>query len=335
MTVGSLFSGVGGLDLGLARAGWRHAWFCEADAWRRSILSQHWPGVPIHEDVHDVGYAPVDDGRPGRDARPPRARLDLICGGFPCQDVSVAGRRKGLAGDRSGLWHQFARVVDAFRPRAVLVENVPGLLSSNGGRDMGVILDALAGLGYGLAWRVLDAQHFGVPQRRRRVFLLALPDGHPGAIRAGEILAISDGGSGDTAAGPGAGAGDPPGPTRSPNGGRVARGTPLVAGTIRASPGGVDDNYARLRHIVAHTLTRTCSAAGGHAPDEANYVPGPIGVRRLTPRECERLMGWPDDWTAPGPDTRRYAACGDGVAAPVAQWIGERLARHLQEGAAC
>lgn len=310
MTVGSLFSGVGGLDLGLARAGWRHAWFCEADAWRRSILSQHWPGVPIHEDVHDVGYAPVDDGRAGRDARPPRARLDLICGGFPCQDVSVAGRRKGLAGDRSGLWHQFARVVDAFRPRAVLVENVPGLLSSNGGRDMGVVLDALAGIGYGVAWRVLDAQHFGVPQRRRRVFLLALPDGHPGAIRAAEILAISDGGSGDTAAGPGAGAGDPPGPTRSPNGGGSGR-------------------------RVAHPLTNTGAAAGGHAPDTATYLPSRAGVRRLTPRECERLMGWPDDWTTPGPDTRRYAACGDGVAAPVAQWIGERLARHLQEGAAC
>jgi len=192
---------------------------------------------------------------------------------------------------------------------------------------MGVILDALAGLGYGVAWRVLDAQHFGVPQRRRRVFLLALPAGHSGAIRAGEILDITGRGGGGDPAGAGAAAGDPPGPTRRADRGRVShtltrgstasgdgagRSVPIIAGTLDRREGGADDNDARAHHLV----------------------PSTVGVRRLMPVECERLMGWPDDWTTPGPDSRRYAACGDGVVAPVAQWIGERLARRLQGGAA-
>jgi DNA (cytosine-5)-methyltransferase 1 len=310
-TVGSLFSGVGGLDLGLSRAGWSHDWLCESDPWRRTILAQHFPGVTIHADVRNFGH---DAGR----GAPP----DLIAGGFPCQDVSVAGRRAGLAGERSGLWHEFHRIVAALRPRAVLVENVPGLLSSNGGVDMGVILDALANLGYGVAWRVLDAQHFGVPQRRRRVFLLALPDGRAGAHRAAEILGLPGISSGDSPQGSEAWADHTGGPSRRADGRRVAH-------TLTRRQGGADDNDARARHLVAqplaHTLTKTRASASGHAPDEANYISSGIGVRRLMPVECERLMGWPDGWTAPGSDARRYAACGDGVAAPVAEWIGRRL----------
>ena len=361
-TVGSLFSGVGGLDLGLSRAGWSHDWLCESDPWRRTILAQHFPGVTIHEDVRNFGHDAMDAG----------AHPDLIAGGFPCQDVSVAGRRAGLAGERSGLWHEFHRIVAALRPRAVLVENVPGLLSSNGGVDMGVILDALANLGYGVAWRVLDAQHFGVPQRRRRVFLLALPDGRAGAHRAAEILGLPGISSGDSPQGSEAWADHTGGPARRADDGRVdhtltrtrsvgpedtplvrtmrqgrriahtltrkhdsgddggGRGTPLVvAGSLDCRRGGADDNDARARHLVAqplaHTLTKTRASASGHAPDEANYISSGIGVRRLMPVECERLMGWPDGWTAPGSDARRYAACGDGVAAPVAEWIGRRL----------
>lgn len=120
-------------------------------------------------------------------------RIDLLAGGFPCQDLSVAGRRAGLAGDRSGLFFEFARIAETLRPRWVLVENVPGLLSSNGGRDFGVVLGTLADLGYGVAWRTLDSRFFGVPQRRRRVFILgALADGDPRAAaeRAGQVLAV-------------------------------------------------------------------------------------------------------------------------------------------------
>lgn len=194
---GSLFSGIGGMDLGLARAGFRHAFFCESDAWRRTVLAQHWPGVPIYEDVRLVGEP---EGRAAPDGRGASAHVGgweagtgLLCGGFPCQDVSVAGRRAGLAGARSGLFHEFARIAESLRPRWLLVENVPGLLSSNGGRDFGVVLGTLADIGYGVGWRIVDSRFFGVPQRRRRVFILgalAESDTRGAAERCGEILAV-------------------------------------------------------------------------------------------------------------------------------------------------
>lgn len=202
LRVGSLFSGIGGLDLGLHRAGHEHVFLCESDPWRRDVLKARFPGVPVYEDVRAVGanarggHGRGDAGiRSSRDRAEAEVseRVDLLCGGFPCQDISVAGRRRGLAGERSSLFFEFARVADALRPRWVLVENVPGLLSSNGGRDFGIVLGALAELGYGLAWRVLDSRYFGVPQRRRRVFIVgALAHSDPAAAagRAGQVLAL-------------------------------------------------------------------------------------------------------------------------------------------------
>lgn len=200
-TFGSLFSGVGGIDLGLERAGWECRWQVELDDFRRGILARHWPGVPRQTDVRLVGGGLVERGRrcatssaTGRDAAEHRlAPVDLICGGFPCQDVSVAGRRAGLAGERSGLFFEFARIAETLRPAHILIENVPGLLTSHRGRDFGLVLQTLAELGYGVAWRILDSRFFGVPQRRRRVFIVgALPGGRAGAERAGEILAVGE-----------------------------------------------------------------------------------------------------------------------------------------------
>jgi Site-specific DNA methylase len=190
------------MDLGLARAGFQHAFFCESDEWRRRVLAHHWPGVPIYRDVRDVGIEPATRAQAdasgtglgeigGVDAG--AVRVDLIAGGFPCQDVSVAGRRAGLAGAKTGLFFEFARILDAFRPGWVLLENVPGLLSSNGGRDFGIVLGTLADLGYGLGWRVLDSRFFGVPQRRRRVFIVGActnGDSRTDAERAAEVLSV-------------------------------------------------------------------------------------------------------------------------------------------------
>jgi DNA (cytosine-5)-methyltransferase 1 len=171
-----LFSGIGGLDHGLSRAGFRHAFFCESDPWRRGVLAERWPGVPIYDDVRDVGRVQSHDSGHGAHASSGRGRVrpvDFLCGGFPCQDLSVAGQRRGLqAGERSSLFFEFARVADELVPAGgyVLVENVPGLLSSQNGRDFALVLATLAELGFhDLAWRVLDSRHFGVPQRRRRV----------------------------------------------------------------------------------------------------------------------------------------------------------------------
>ncbi|HRC62622.1 MAG TPA: DNA (cytosine-5-)-methyltransferase, partial [Dehalococcoidia bacterium] len=165
LRAGSTFSGVGGLDLGLRRAGLDHAFFAELDPWRRAVLAAHWPGVDVYDDVHAVrsGAGPVD----------------VLAGGFPCQDVSIAGHRRGLAGARSGLFFEFARIAADLQPRWLLVENVPGLLTANGGRDFGCVLAELADLGYGVAWRHLDARYFGVAQRRRRVFLVGHLGGRP------------------------------------------------------------------------------------------------------------------------------------------------------------
>ena len=197
----SLCSGVGGLDEGLRRAGFRHVGFAENDAYRRAVLATRFPGVPIWHDIRAVGVEPA----PGAEKPPGRPRAgatgglhsvavpDLVAGGTPCQDLSVAGQRRGLNGDRSGLFFEYARVVGALRPRWFLWENVPGAFSSNGGRDFGVVLGTLADLGYGVAWRVLDSRFFGVPQRRRRVFVVgAVADGDPRAAagRAGEVLAV-------------------------------------------------------------------------------------------------------------------------------------------------
>lgn len=157
MTSGSLFSGIGGFDLGFQQAGIETLWQCEIDNKCQQTLATHFPHTEIYTDVRAINQ--------------PRT-VDVITGGFPCQDLSVAGRRAGLAGERSGLWFEFRRVLAESKPRWCVIENVPGLLSSNKGRDFAIVLQGLAELGYGVCWRILDAQFFGVAQRRRRVFIV-------------------------------------------------------------------------------------------------------------------------------------------------------------------
>ena len=171
MKFGSLFTGVGGFDLGFERAGMKCEWQVEFDKNCQNILRKHWSETELFDDVRTVGK---------HNLKP----VDVICGGFPCQDVSIAGKRKGLAGERSGLWHEFARIIDELEPNWVVIENVPGLLSSNRGRDFATVIRWLAERGYGVAWRILDSQYFGVAQRRRRVFII----GSFGNGNASEIL---------------------------------------------------------------------------------------------------------------------------------------------------
>jgi DNA (cytosine-5)-methyltransferase 1 len=229
MRVGSLFSGIGGLELGLERAGMTTVFQAEYEKQARSVLRKHWPNVTRYEDVHDVNIKDTD-GRHGearesaighRQRRPdssgPREpnesrtiaaeAVDVICGGFPCQDYSVAGKRGGLVGDRGALWWEMHRIVAECRPTWVIGENVPGLLSSNGGRDFLAIVGSLVQLGYGVTWATLDSQYFGVAQRRRRLFIV----GHSGGVPRPEILAISEGLRGHPAPSREAGQGITPG----------------------------------------------------------------------------------------------------------------------------
>lgn len=404
MNVGSLFSGIGGIDLGLERAGMRVVFQAEADEWRRAVLRSHWPDIPCYEDVRrvrvgepasrgstDAVRQAVDDGGREAGAGLPDS-VDLLCGGFPCQDLSVAGRRAGLIdGARSSLFFEFARIADAFRPRWLLIENVPGLLSSNSGRDFAVVLSTLADLGYGVAWRVLDSRHFGVPQRRRRVFVV----GHLGADGAAPFLPFLEGGGGDSAEGGEAGA-EPAvaslsglgsgGPDDNDGQGgwlvtapaivsRYGKGTDsdatdtlITAGTVRSHmrPGSNSCDSV-VAAPLSHGSNPNSNAAGRWREDDENLVAYPLArrgrdggselevgeegtynalragnggssrlpqalignaVRRLTPTECCRLQGFPDDWLGTPnepPDSPRYAALGDAVTVNVAEWIGRRI----------
>ncbi len=161
ITVGSLFSGAGLCDLGLSWAGFKHEFFCECDPFCQTILKRHWPNIPVFDDVRTVSGAQLP-------------HVDVLCGGFPCQDVSVAGSRAGITStSRSGLWNEYERIIKEVQPRYIVAENVPGLLS------LGIekVLQDLAAIGYDAEWDVLAASSCGAPHHRERVFIVAYPHG--------------------------------------------------------------------------------------------------------------------------------------------------------------
>jgi DNA (cytosine-5)-methyltransferase 1 len=160
MRVGSLFSGIGGFDLGLERAGHEIVWQVENDAYCRKVLAKHWPDVPCYEDIHDCGAHNLEE-------------VDVCIGGFPCQPVSVAGNQLAQDDER-WLWPEFARVIRELRPRYALVENVPGLLV----RGMGDVLGDLAVLGYDAEWGCVSAASVGAPHLRKRIFIVAHANGN-------------------------------------------------------------------------------------------------------------------------------------------------------------
>lgn len=390
----SLFSGCGGMDLGLERAGIQTVLQCEIDPIARSVLTRHWPEVPKIDDVRSLGRVGESAGRSAPDGlQPPdhngrretgaglpsgadsgdagiasRQRtsgsgldgpIDLVHGGFPCQDYSVAGNRAGLAGDRGALWWDVIRVLSELRPRWFLGENVAGLLSSSGGRDFATILGSLDELGYVGAWAVCDARYFGVPQRRRRVFLLAGRCVGDDA-RASAVLALGQGCRGHPSAGGQtrqdvaptvrtgiARSGEPErgdqalivshdvGPTKLAPRGDDGTNAYVLANSVQASAGHHGHSSPRgdgSDNLIPFTNRGTTTGDVSETLISASHGAIPlVGVRRLTPLECERLMGWEDDWTrydADGrelADSHRYRLCGNGVVAPVATWIGRRL----------
>jgi DNA (cytosine-5)-methyltransferase 1 len=169
VTFGSLFAGIGGFDLGLERAGMQCEWQCEIDPYARRVLEKHWPDVRRYDDVRTMlDYKPH--------------AVDLICGGFPCQDISNAGRRAGIDGERSGLWSEYARIIGTLRPRYVLVENVAALL----GRGIGRVLGDLSSLGYDAEWHVISAASVGAPHVRERVWIVANRDSSSGRAESWE-----------------------------------------------------------------------------------------------------------------------------------------------------
>jgi DNA (cytosine-5)-methyltransferase 1 len=398
MKVLSLFSGIGGFDLAFERAGMVSDSMVEIDKNAQNILRRHFPNSKLYNDVKEVGNATHQ-----------RGSIEIVCGGFPCQDLSIAGKRAGLAGERSGLWFEFARIIDELEPRWVVAENVPGLLSSDKGRDFAIIIRWLAERGYGVSWRVLDAQYFGVPQRRRRVFIV----GSLGNGRSAEVLFEREGMFGDLEKGREEGkrvaetiAGGsnkchsditsgqqdknvvPVYAIRRAQTGSNGWGIDTIAHTLdetggdavsvtfdgrnlnlhNQSPtlqskksGGYSLNYTpmiveqnnmastpdmiSLRSnpaqpgIVATSWTLRGGKEGGGkgylgSVDQAMTLGGQpqwVGVRRLTPTECERLQGFPDGWTEGQSDSTRYRQLGNAVAVPVVEWIGRRIVEIQKE----
>jgi DNA (cytosine-5)-methyltransferase 1 len=329
MKVLSLFSGIGGFDLGFERAGMEVVGMCEIDRHAQAVLQRHFPNATLHTDVRSVVYE--------------RGAVDVVCGGFPCQDLSVAGKRRGLDGERSGLWFEFARIIDEVEPKWVVIENVPGLFSSAGGRDFAVIIQWLAHRGYGVGWRVLDSQGFGLAQRRKRVFIVGsfgTPHGctlllEPESVRrnlesggqarqkdSGTVAnSLTAGNSVDEANGTMI-----PVQSISPTLRAEAKQSLMTGdGNINAPLAiALNDQHGKWSalHEQSHTLSTT----------RVEQVCVPIGVRRLTPTECERLQGFPDGWTAGQADSHRYKQLGNAVSAPVAQWIGQRIMEVMRNG---
>ena len=181
MNVLDLFSGIGGFSLGLERAGMKTVAFCEIEAYPRAVLQKHWPEVPIWKDVRGLNATELRRAGVGR--------IDVICGGFPCQDISYAGEGAGLAGARSGLWSEFARLIGDLRPRFAVVENVAALLK----RGMGDVLRDLARIGYDAEWSTVSACSVGAPHVRRRVFIVAYPHSKHGWTGLWDSLAREGG----------------------------------------------------------------------------------------------------------------------------------------------
>ena len=163
LTVGSLFAGIGGFDLGLERAGFEVRWQVEIDPFCQRVLAKHWPHVQRFGDVRECGAANLEP-------------VDVICGGFPCQDISFAGSGAGLSGERSGLWYEYARIIRELRPRFVLVENVSALLV----RGLADVLGELAALRFDAEWACVSACAVGTPHVRQRVFIVAYANSEHG-----------------------------------------------------------------------------------------------------------------------------------------------------------
>ena len=162
MRIGSLFSGIGGFDLAAEWMGWSTAWVSEIDPFACSVLAHHFPDAPNHGDITTIDFTTVEP-------------VDILVGGFPCQDISNAGKREGITGERSGLWKEYARAIRELRPRYVVVENVAALKS----RGLDVVLGDLASLGYDAEWRVFGADDVGAPHRRDRLWILAYREWEP------------------------------------------------------------------------------------------------------------------------------------------------------------
>ena len=338
----SVCSGIEAATVAWKSLGWKAVGFAEIEPFPCELLKQKYPNVKNYGDI--TQYENWNAGK-----------FDLLVGGTPCQSFSIAGKRGGTNDVRGRLLYAYLGIVEKYKPRWVLWENVPGVLSSGKGLDFTSLLAGLEQCGYGWAYRVLDAQFFGVPQRRRRVFVVAHIDNR--CDLAAKVLFEQQGVCGNIAAG------SETQKETTGNVGENAKYTVYLAHpsasryteadntidtvTARYGTGGGNTPLVLKRCILAsekETTGTLLAQCGKHLwQNNQEAFSGDFFVlneqrsliRRLTPVECERLQGFPDNWTQiewrgkskdQCPDAPRYKAIGNSMAVPVMRWIGKRIA---------
>jgi DNA (cytosine-5)-methyltransferase 1 len=336
----SVCSGIEAATVAWHGLGWEPAAFSEIEKFPSDVLAHHYPTVPNLGDM-----TKFEEWNLGT--------IELLVGGTPCQSFSVAGLRKGLDDPRGNLMLTYLAIARRHRPKWLVWENVPGVLSSNGGEDFASLLRGLVELGYGWAYRVLDAQYFGVAQRRRRVFVVGcLGDwraaaavlferdslcGNPAPSREKRkgITCTPEGIAGTISRKWSKGTGGPAGDehynlmvvhgTQDPITSDVAFPLATNQGQENALVYEMHPQDSRVKEMgdVCQTVTNRWGTGGGNVPITIQSA-----VRRLTPMECERLQGFPDNYTSikdKTPDGSRYKALGNSMAVPVMAWIGKRI----------
>jgi DNA (cytosine-5)-methyltransferase 1 len=319
LTVGSLFAGIGGFDLGLSRAyGFRTVWLAEQEPYRRRVLRQRFPAARIVRDVHHVSARALDP-------------VDVLCGGFPCQDLSDAGLRAGISGRRSGLWTEFARIIGEFQPRWVLIENVVSLRR----RGLATVLQDLATLGFDAEWATVAAADVGAPHQRDRLWIVGYPRANPDEDRREHERDAQALHEGTPRARPGA-----PGERRSPG----RRGPRAVA--HRPSADAPRIFTERFWHeVMAHAESFGQARDGGRRAIDLPPDGGAEGTwaRPVPPGRGLRSRGgvWPEAWeveprvgrVADGIPAQldRLGALGDSLVPQIVTLIGRAMLRAESE----
>lgn len=290
LKVASFFSGIGGIDLGFENAGMEIVFQCEILPFSQKVLKKHWANIPLATDITQLT---------GKDI--PFA--DVFVGGFPCQDLSLAnqGKRKGLEGDRSGLFYKYAELIAEKRPRWVLIENVPGLLNSAKGEDFGIVIQTLDELGYCVSWRVLDAKFFGTPQRRRRTYIVA----SLGTIGSAEVLFESIGDKITDLQ------------SRKPRN--------FVAS--ENDDGVPESNYFSIQHAGINRKPSAGPQGKGYRNDGETYTLDSRGGADAVCKTNDSFGVRETTGISRRMDSNRYRALGNAVAIPVITWIAKRIVK--------
>jgi DNA (cytosine-5)-methyltransferase 1 len=333
----SVCSGIEAATVAWHDIGWNPVGFSEIEKFPSQLLAHHYPNVTNYGDMTKFKEWNINEP------------VNLLVGGTPCQSFSVAGLRKGLDDPRGNLMLTYLSMADHFKPKWLLWENVPGVLSSNRGSDFAALLQGLAQLGYGFAYRVLDAQYFGVPQRRRRVFVV----GCLGDWRsAAKVLFESESLCRDITPSREKGQEVANCLTKSPssyssfNPAR-SEGNAVICSNVspRISSSGppysrTGNSYVESEALVTHAFKIRGGCAGGGkgylGSDELAFTLSTnqdqqlfnnMRVRRITPMECERLQGFPDNYTntPTSSDATRYKALGNSMAVPCMSWLGKKI----------